>query len=188
MQNLLRETPCILVSNHASYLDNFLMVAVLPMEFSFVAKAELSKSFLSRVFLKRIDVEFAERFDRQKGVEDARRIVSTAHKGHNLLFFAEGTFTRIPGLRPFHMGAFEAAVETDIPVIPIAIRGTRSMLRDVSLFPRRGTITVTIGNPIEPRSMRDPSASDSWKTAIKLRDAAREYILKHCGEPDLAGQ
>jgi 1-acyl-sn-glycerol-3-phosphate acyltransferase len=86
------------------------------------------------------------------------------------------------------MGAFEAALAADIPVVPIAISGTRSMLRDVSLFPRRGTITVTIGKPIEPRSVQDPAGPDAWTTAIKLRDAAREHILKHCGEPDLADQ
>jgi 1-acyl-sn-glycerol-3-phosphate acyltransferase len=187
-ENLPRETPCILVSNHASYLDNFVMVASMPLKFSFVAKAELIGNSLARVFLKRINTEFVERFDRQKGVEDARHVASSARKGRNLLFFAEGTFTRIPGLRPFHMGAFEAALAADIPVVPIAISGTRSMLRDVSLFPRRGTITVTIGKPIEPRSVQDPAEPDAWTTAIKLRDAAREHILKHCGEPDLADQ
>jgi 1-acyl-sn-glycerol-3-phosphate acyltransferase len=186
-ENLPLQSPCILVANHASYLDNFLMVAVLPMELTFVAKAELKESFLARLFLKRIQAEFVERFDRQKGVEDARRVSSKASKGRSLLFFAEGGFTRIPGLRPFHMGAFEAAVAANVPVLPIAIRGTRSMLRDVSLFPRRGTITVTIGQPIDPRSLRDASAPDPWTTAIKLREATREYILSHCGEPDLAG-
>jgi 1-acyl-sn-glycerol-3-phosphate acyltransferase len=120
--------------------------------------------------------------------EDARRIVSTARKDRSLFFFAEGTFTRIPGLRPFHMGAFEAAVEADVPVVPIAIHGTHSILRDVSLFPRRGIITVIIGKPIEHLRRQDPSAPDSWTKAIKLRDAAREHILQHCGEPDLSGQ
>jgi len=186
-ENLLVKKSFIVVSNHASYLDNFLMIAVLPMEFSFVAKAELKESLLARLFLKRIQTEFVERFDRQKGVEDARRVVSTARKGRNLLFFAEGTFTRIPGLRPFHMGAFEAAVEADVPVVPLAIRGTRSMLRDVSMFPRRGTITVTIGKPIDPKGRQNKTVPDSWTTAIKLRDAVREFILEHCGEPDLSG-
>lgn len=86
------------------------------------------------------------------------------------------------------MGAFEASVEADVPVVPVAIRGTRSMLRDVSLFPRRGQIAVTIGKPIEPHGVQDPSAPDSWTTAIRLRDAARDYILRPCGEPDLAGR
>lgn len=187
LENLPQKTSCILVSNHTSYLDNFVMASILPLEFSFVAKAELKGNFLIRIFLNRIQTEFVERFDRQKGVEDARHIAARARKGRSLLFFAEGTFTRIPGLRPFHMGAFETAVEADVPVVPIAIRGTRSMLRDVSLFPRRGSITVTIGKPIEPRHLQDLSAPDSWTTAIKLRDAVREHILKHCGEPDLSG-
>ncbi|HNY50164.1 MAG TPA: AMP-binding protein [Smithella sp.] len=186
-ENLPRESSCIFVANHASYLDNFLMVAVLPMEVSFVAKAELKESFPARVFLQRIQAEFVERFDRKKSLEDARRVSSRASKGRSLFFFAEGGFTRVPGLRPFHMGAFETAVEADVPVVPIAIRGTRSMLRDVSLFPRRGTITVTIGKPIEPRHAQDLSSPDAWTTALKLRDATRAHILKHCGEPDLTG-
>jgi acyl carrier protein len=187
-ENLSGKGSRILVSNHASYLDNFAMVAALPLNCSFVAKVELRRNFLSRIFLKRIGAEFAERFDKQKGVDDARRIVSAARKGRDIFFFAEGTFTRIPGLRPFHMGAFEAAVEADVPVVPIAIRGTRSMLRDVSLLPRRGEITVTIGKPIEPPRGQDVSATDSWAKAIKLRNAARAYILQNCGEPDLSGR
>jgi 1-acyl-sn-glycerol-3-phosphate acyltransferase len=187
-ENLSDKSFCILVSNHASYMDNFVIVASLPLEFSFVAKAELNRSFVQRVFLERIQTEFVERFDTQKGIEDARRIASAARKGRNLLFFAEGTFTRIPGLRPFHMGAFEAAVEADVPVVPIAICGTRSILRDESRFPRRGIITVTIGKPIEPHRVQDPVAPDVWTTAIKMRDAAREHILRHCGEPDLGAQ
>jgi len=83
------------------------------------------------------------------------------------------------------MGAFEAAVEADIPVIPVAIRGTRSILRDQSRFPRRGAVIVTIGKPIEPRGRQDAVDPDLWTTAIKLRDAAREHILQYCGEPDL---
>ncbi len=187
-ENLAGTGSHVLVSNHASYLDNFTMVAALPLNCSFVAKAELKNNFVSRIFLKRIGAEFAERFDKQKGVDDARRIVSAARKGRDVYFFAEGTFTRIPGLRPFHMGAFETAVEADVPVVPIAIRGTRSMLRDVSLFPRRGEITVTIGKTIEPPRGEDASTMDSWIKAIKLRDAAREFILKNCGEPDLSGR
>lgn len=187
-ENLPRESSCILVANHASYLDNFLMIAVLPMELSFVAKAELKGSFFSRIFLKRIQTEFVERFDRKKGLEDARHVAITAGRGRTLFFFAEGGFSRIPGLRPFHIGAFEVAVEANVPVIPVAICGTRSMLRDVSLFTRRGKISVTIGKPIDPRHMQDFSMPDSWTAALKLRDAAREHILMHCGEPDLAGR
>jgi 1-acyl-sn-glycerol-3-phosphate acyltransferase len=185
-ENLPRGRPCVVVSNHASYIDSYVLVAAVPLELSFVAKGELAASRINRLFLKRIQAEFVERFDKQKGIDDARRIAAAARKGRSPMFFAEGTFTRVPGLLPFHMGAFLAAAEAGIPVVPVAIRGTRSILLDDTWFPRRGAITVTIGRPLEPEGTDGGSASDLWKSALKLRDAAREHILRYCGEPDLS--
>jgi acyl carrier protein len=185
-EKLPRGRPCIIVSNHASYIDSFFIVVAIPFEFSFVAKAELIKNILSRIYLDRIGTEYVERFDTQRGVKDAQRISSSARTGRSILFFAEGTFTRVPGLLPFHMGAFLAAAEADLPVVPVAIRGTRSILLNNTWFPRRGMITITIGKPIEPAEVRDGTKDTVWSTALKLRDAAREHILRHCGEPDLA--
>jgi 1-acyl-sn-glycerol-3-phosphate acyltransferase len=164
------------------------MVATIPFEFSFVAKAELINSTVSRIYLDRIGTEYVERFDAQRGVKDAQRISSSARTGRSILFFAEGTFTRVPGLLPFHMGAFLAAAEADLPVVPVAIRGTRSILLNETWFPRRGMITMTIGKPIEPAETRDGAKDNVWSTALKLRDATREHILRHCGEPDLADE
>jgi len=187
-ENLPEDSPCVIVSNHASYIDSFFMVAAIPLEFSFVAKAELIRNIFSRMFLNRILTEYVERFDKLKGAEDARRISSAARAGRSLLFFAEGTFTRIPGLLPFLMGAFLTAAEANMPVVPVAIRGTRSILLENTWFPRRGMITITIGKPIEPAELRDEIKDNVWTTAVKLREAAREHILRYCGEPDLAGE
>jgi Acyl-CoA synthetases (AMP-forming)/AMP-acid ligases II len=181
-----KNTPCVLVSNHASYLDGGFLIATLPREMSFVAKAELGKQFYPGVFLRRIQAEFVERFDMQQGATDARRMVHAARAGRSLLFFPEATFTRMPGLLPFHMGAFLAAVEANIAVVPIAIRGNRSILRAGSWFPRRGQVLVTIGKPIHPEEAKTNKAADSWTKALKLRDATRANILRYCGEPDLA--
>ena len=89
-------------------------------------------------------------------------------------------------MQAFHLGAFVAAAETDQPVVPVALRGTRSILRDGSWFPRRGAVTVTVGAPPAPRA---PAGGEGpWAAALKLRDAARAHILRHIGEPDLAGE
>ena len=77
------------------------------------------------------------------------------------------------------MGAFVIAAQLGIPVVPLAIRGTRSILRAGQWFPRRGMVHVTLDDPLEP------SGTD-WEAAIRLRDMARARILKFCGEPDLA--
>jgi len=180
--------PCVLVANHASYLDGYTLVAKLPGHFRFIAKAELAEKFIIRLPLQRIHTEFVERFETSKGVRDTQRLAEVLKAGHQLLFFPEGTFTRVPGLRPFHLGAFSVAAQAAAPVIPVAIRGTRSILRSDSWFPHRGAISIEIGAPLDPGEFSAEAGGDSWRVAIALRDRARAFILRHCGEPDLAAE
>ena len=179
VEHLANGAPCIAVANHASYLDGLLLVAVLPRPVGFIAKSELLRSFIARTFLRSLGTRFVERFDVERSVEDAWRLERLALQGESLLFFAEGTFSRAPGLLPFHMGAFQVAAEANLPLVPVTLRGTRSMLRDGSWFPRRGSVSVTISAPIAAQG-RD------WAAALRLRDAARAEILRCSGEPDLS--
>ena len=173
--------PVVLVCNHSSYIDGPVLVAALPRSARFVAKGELTGSFVTRVFLERIGALFVERFDTEKSVADARAVAQAADAGRPLVFFPEGTFRRMAGLLPFHMGAFTVAVDADALVIPLIMRGTRSILREKSAFPRRGAITITIDKPIPP-----PAGEEAWAAAIGLRDETRRRILARTGEPDLA--
>lgn len=178
LEALTQNKTCILVANHASFLDGIFLTSYLPPTYRYVAKVELRRHFISRIFLSRLGTEFVERFDLQKGVADARYLAKSAVAGQSLMFFPEGTFSRAPGLRPFHMGAFVAACDANAPVLPITLRGTRSKLRDISLFPRRGGVNINISKAIEPKG-------NDWEAAVALRDQARAVILSRCGEPDL---
>jgi 1-acyl-sn-glycerol-3-phosphate acyltransferase len=177
--NLPEHGNCVFVANHASYLDGLTLVSILPQPVSFVAKAELQSQRFPNWFLKRINAQFVARFDAQQGTADAQRLAEQAREGAPLMFFPEGTLTRHPGLLPFHMGAFVTAAANDLPVVPVTLRGTRSILRSTDWFPRRGAIAVIIGEPLKPHG-RD------WNAALALRDQTREQILRHLGEPDLA--
>jgi 1-acyl-sn-glycerol-3-phosphate acyltransferase len=148
-----------------------------------VAKADLWDSWITRIPLQRLEAEFVERFDHGRGVDDAGRIAQGLSEGHSPLFFAEGTLSRMPGLLPFHMGAFVTAIEADAPVVPVIIRGTRSILRDGSWMPRLGAVSVVIAELIEP--LPGGEGDEIWPRAVKLRDRVRLEILKHSGEPDL---
>jgi 1-acyl-sn-glycerol-3-phosphate acyltransferase len=171
---------CLLVSNHASYLDSLVLLAAVPNTFSFVAKGELQNPFMSRIFLRRLNTEFVERFDKLKGVADTQRIIGRMQSGESLLFFPEGTLSRVPGIQPFHMGAFITAAEAQRPVVPVTLRGTRSVLRgDNTWFPRRSEIAVIISEPIHPRG-------NDWNAAVTLRDLARAEILRNAGEAELS--
>lgn len=185
-----RKQSCVFVVNHASFLDGPLLIAALDRPFSFVAKIELAKQAVAGIFLRRIDAEFVERFDVKKGAEDASHLFALAKTGRSLLFFPEGTFTRNPGLLPFHLGAFLSATEAGLPIVPVAIRGTRAILRGDDKLPHRGAITLTVGDPVWPQAIRSRESSaekqlDNWATALMLRDETRAFILRYSGEPDL---
>jgi 1-acyl-sn-glycerol-3-phosphate acyltransferase len=176
----LPRTPCVLVANHASFLDGIVMFAVLPAHFGFVAKRELLDHPIARPYLRGLGVQFVERFATRQSIEDAQWLAETVKAGASAAVFPEGTFRRPSGLGPFHLGAFAAAAAAQVPVLPVAIRGTRPMLRAGQWLPRRGAITVTIGSPVSPPS----SARDAFTAAVALRDAARAHILAYCGEHD----
>jgi 1-acyl-sn-glycerol-3-phosphate acyltransferase len=111
--------------------------------------------------------------------EHAGELAEAARHGTSLILFPEGTFSRHTGLRPFRTGAFFAAAHAGIPVVPVALRGVRSVLRDGTWYPRRSPITVTFAAPLPPEG-------NDWNAAVRLRERARAEILQHCGEPDLA--
>jgi acyl carrier protein len=171
--------PCVIAANHASYIDGIVLTALLPGAYSFIAKREFTRQFVVGRFLRNIGAVFVERFDPHKSLADARALGAAARAGQRLVYFPEGTFTEAPGLLPFRMGAFVAAAEARVPVVPVALRGTRAILRGERWFPRRGNVEMVVSEPLLP-------GADGWNEALRLRDAARAAILRDCGEPDLA--
>lgn len=169
--------PAVIVSNHASYLDGPLLFALLDRPVRFVVKRELAASGPLRRILEVAGVAWAERHDAGRGVEDAEQVARHVRAGEAVVFFAEGTFSRAPGLRAFRMGPFVTAAVTGAPVIPVALAGTRSILRDGQWLPRRERLRVSIGEALR--------AGDSgWAAAARLREAARARVLAGCGEQD----
>jgi 1-acyl-sn-glycerol-3-phosphate acyltransferase len=170
---------CMVVANHASYIDAIVVKAVLPERFAYVVKREMAGVPLAGLLLERLGTEFVERFNRHKGGLDARRVLRSATGGQPLLFFPEGTFVPEPGLLKFHLGAFSSAVSARCPVVPCVIRGTRQILPSPRLFPRPGRIHFEILEPLHPDLDLPPD-----RAAAALRDAARAAILARVGEPD----
>ena len=170
---------CVIVANHASYLDGIILTAVLPPRFSFVIKREMTTVPLAHLLLRRLGSEFVERFDSHRGASDARRIFRKAHRGNALAFFPEGTFYAEPGLRRFRTGAFAAAARANLPVVPVVIRGARRLLPAEQWLPRFGPIDVEVTPPIVlPDSVEAHRAS-------RLLQSARGRILERLDEPDM---
>ena len=134
---------------------------------------------LAGLLLRRLGSHFVERFNRNRGAADARKVLRDAISGNSLAFFPEGTFTRAPGLLKFHTGAFTTAVRAGCPIVPATIKGTRVALSPNGGLPRPGRIEVRIFPAILP------GATAGENVALELRDQARAVILRELGEPDL---
>jgi 1-acyl-sn-glycerol-3-phosphate acyltransferase len=167
--------PCIVVANHASYMDGLLLKAFLPPRFSFVIKGEMRSNPLVHFVLRRSGARFVERFG--SGTRDVREFVRAAREGAALGFFPEGTFSNVPGIMRFRPGAFLAAIKAGIPVAPIGIRGTRHMLPAGRALPWPGPVHVDILPPIGPEARE-------FENTQALAEAARQRILAVVGEPD----
>ena len=129
---------CVVVCNHASYLDGVVFTAALPPRFAFVIKREMSAVPLAGALLRRLGSQFVERFNRHKSAADARRVLRNATQRQSLVFFPEGTFTRTPGLLKFHAGAFATAARVGCPLVPAVVRGTRRALPPPAVCRCRG--------------------------------------------------
>jgi 1-acyl-sn-glycerol-3-phosphate acyltransferase len=168
---------CVVVANHASYLDGIVMKAALPPRFSFVIKQEARAAPLLGFLLRRIGSEFVDRSSQGGRQRDARRMMRRAAEGHSLVFFPEGTFATEAGLRRFHTGAFATAAWAGVPVVPSIIHGARRALPNRAVVPRPGVITVEVLGPLAP--------ADHGASAQALRDEARRQIAERLEEPDL---
>jgi 1-acyl-sn-glycerol-3-phosphate acyltransferase len=175
----LPEGPCVIVANHASYLDGPVIAAALPPVFSFVIKQEIRKMPGAHLLLRRVGSHFVERFDRKQSAADARRILDSAKNGEALAFFAEGTFQRTPGLMKFRMGAFSTAARADFPVVPMVIRGARQILPAGKWLPCRGKLEVIIQLPVRMNRL-------AANPTRELVAATRTQMMGELGEPDLA--
>jgi len=178
LENLRLPGPFVLASNHASYVDVPLLVASLPVDLLFVAKKEVMGWPLVGRLARKVGHLTVHRFDVQQGVADAAAVARALAAGESILFFPEATFTHAAGMRPFRLGAFKAAAEAGVPVIPIALRGTRRILRAHDWRPRPGRVYLWVGPPLR-------AEGDGWRAVVSLRDRVADEIAARCGEPRL---
>jgi 1-acyl-sn-glycerol-3-phosphate acyltransferase len=167
---------CVVVANHASYLDGIILTAALPPSFTFLIKQEMAAVPVAGFVLGRLGSRFVDRNDATHRHRTVRSLVASAAGGEALALFPEGTIDPLPGLKPFQLGAFAAAYHAGLPIVPAVIFGSRGMLPSNRLLPALGPLELRICEPLEPAE---------YESARSLMKACRERILAHLDEPDL---
>jgi 1-acyl-sn-glycerol-3-phosphate acyltransferase len=173
VEHLSGTAPAVIAVNHSSYLDSVVLLAALPVDFRFVAKRELLSYPLISTIIRKLGHLTVERVELSRSLSDAEAVSRALGRGASLLVFPEGTFIAAPGLLPFRLGAFKAAVEANRPVVPVALRGTRAVLPPESMWMRPGAIHVAVGRPAYP-------TAQGWQEMVRLRDLVRDEIARGC--------
>lgn len=172
---------CIVVANHASYVDGVILHGYLPAKFSYVIKGEMQNFPIVGFLLRRVGSRFVERFEASGSARDARQLLRAASAGESLALFPEGTFIKEPGLGRFRSGAFAAAIKAGVPVVPVVISGSRHILPAGKILPHHGRLRLDILDPIGP-------ADPAFGSSRQLAELARQRILAVLAEPDLLEQ
>jgi 1-acyl-sn-glycerol-3-phosphate acyltransferase len=172
----------IYAANHTSYFDVLALMLGLGVPYRFVSKLEVGGMPFVGTFLDQMGHFKFDRSNPESRLRQAEQLEEFLRNGESVFVFPEGTFTKEDGVRPFQLGAFKAAVATGAPIIPVSLCGTRRLLRDGTYLPRPANVTITLSPPIYPRQANS-GASSGWRELIRLRDATREAIVRHTGEP-----
>jgi len=139
----------VIVANHQSHFDALAIVLTLGIQFRWVAKKELLKVPLFGQALYASRNIFVDRSDRTRAIESLNRGIKRLPQGVGLFFFAEGSRSPDGTIQPFKKGGFIAAVESGMPVLPVIVKGSRSILPKKSLVFNPGTIRILVADPIK---------------------------------------
>jgi 1-acyl-sn-glycerol-3-phosphate acyltransferase len=179
-----RRGGCIIVSNHESPIDPFVLGLASHRSIRYVAKAELYKSATVRLFLRAFGTIPIERGEAdRKALAVARDLVQ---RGAVLGLFAQGTCLPYRH-RPFKRGAARLALETGVPLVPVALVNTEKVLPPTRVRPRPVRVRILIGEPIHvERVERGQALRDAAARLTEQLEQAVAELRRPYGEPDHA--
>ena len=134
----------VIVSNHQSQFDIFVLYGWLDIDFKWVMKQELRRVPALGIACERLGHIYVDRFNREAALSSINAAKQRIVDGTSVLFFPEGTRSRESRLRPFKKGAFRMALDLQLPILPITIQGTSAILPSdtTNLYPGRATMII----------------------------------------------
>ena len=139
----------IYMPNHQSNADIPLLLGRLPVQFRWLAKAELFKIPIFGRAMRGVGYISIDRSIRKSAFESLERAAATIRNGTSVLIFPEGTRSRDGRILPFKKGGFVLSVDSGVPIVPVIIHGTRDIIPKGHLMIRPAPVSMEILEPVE---------------------------------------
>jgi 1-acyl-sn-glycerol-3-phosphate acyltransferase len=168
LENIDMSASYVFASNHASYMDTPTVLSSIPVQFRFLAKRGLFQIPFLGTHLARAGHIPVPREDPRAAVKTLTRAAEVIREHRvSILIFPEGGRTPTGEMQPFKEGAAYIAIKAGVPIVPVALIGTREVLPFGGAAFHAGRIRLIVGEPIPTAGL---SMRDRDSLTVKVRD------------------
>ena len=149
LSNIEPDTSYVYMANHQSNFDIPALLGYLPVQFRWLAKAELFKIPVFGRAMRGAGYVKIDRFNQESAFESINEAAEKMKNGVSIMIFPEGTRSKDGSIKPFKKGGFVMAIDSGVPIVPVILRGTWSIMAKSSLRINYGGVEMEIAKPIE---------------------------------------
>ena len=149
LSNIEPDKSYVYMANHQSNFDIPVLLGYLPVQFRWLAKAELFKIPLFGRAMRGAGYVKIDRFNQESAFESINEAARKMRNGVSVMIFPEGTRSKDGRIKSFKKGGFFMAVDSGVPIVPVIIRGTWPIMAKTSLRINRGDVEMEIAKPID---------------------------------------
>lgn len=163
--------PHVFLMNHQSTLDIPIIFAVVPVPLRFIVKKELMYAPFVGFYIWAMGMIFVDRKNRTKAIASLKRAGQIIREGASIIAYPEGTRSGDGSILSFKKGTFMVAIESGVPIVPVAVEGSRHVMpKDELLNLTPGEVRVKLGQPIATQGYQK-------ETLPELMDKVRQAVI-----------
>jgi 1-acyl-sn-glycerol-3-phosphate acyltransferase len=172
-KNINKKNSYVIVANHQSHYDIFVIYGWLGIDFKWVMKQELRKVPGLGIACEKIGHIFLNRANSKNALETLNKAKEKLVNGTSIVIFPEGTRSKTGNVNPFKRGAFNLAFDLQLPILPITLIGTGTILPTDSFNILPGKVKMIIHEPID---IKDYKETDVIKLMNNVKNTIAEPL------------
>lgn len=153
-ENIPTDTAVLYVGNHRSFFDIVLSLSCFPRITGYVAKKEMNRVPILRLWMRNIHCLFLDRDNIKEGLKTILKGVEEVKNGYSLCIFPEGTRNKVnDSFLPFHEGSFKIAEKGGVPIVPMTILNSAAVFEDHLPRVKKATVIISFSAPVYPAQL-----------------------------------